>query len=551
MIFSDKLLNSSLEDIPFYEQEVNTFHSKNSIMLTLLGNKYYNLGNELKAKEYLTKALYLNKNCVPALYNLCIIYVLNGDPKVETLLDTYLKYHTLENKLKILITTRNRFPYFAYKHYKKIIVCQISDPRIRFHVYDTLIYLSAIQKTNVDLKLRLDFCKKQLSIKITDAAICGYFMARQYVETTSHPLYPITNENQRIDLNIHFETKEYIPHRKKNKRIRVGFVTPGFNKNAVSMFSYDIFNSLDIENFEVFVYYENDNYTRLLKSNKDVNWVSIKNSTNELVYKYIHDIHKIDILFDLMVFGSNRTRLFAMRPARVIINYLGYPGSSFMDCYTHRIVDKITDSEKYASKYNTEQLIYLPKTFICWKNLDPVVGIDFQTNEYPDKITIGIMNRTEKISSKCVSIWNKVSSKHNILFCVKSPVVIPYLKNAIYIKKYFPDRKDYYNIFNQFDYTIDTFPYSGTTTTAISLYMGCPVLSLYNETSLHVSNVSASFNIHSGLDEYVFKNVNSLLKFKFPKFRDNFRRKQIRKKFLKCMDSKGFIKEFENVLKTI
>jgi hypothetical protein len=189
---------------------------------------------------------------------------------------------------------------------------------------------------------------------------------------------------------------------------------------------------------------------------------------------------------------------------------------------------------------------------MLWRTLSPTVGIDFQPSAYStntNQIIIGILNDPTCVSSKCVMTYNAISSKHkNILYIVKSDTKIPKLKNALYIANSTRNLEEYYQLFNGFDYTIDTFPYSGTATTAASLYMGCPVLTFYNSNAQLSSNSSSFMNIDSGMDQFVFNSTSAVLRFKFIQYRDNYHRKQNRKKFLKSMDSVSFMKNFEQTI---
>lgn len=557
MDFVDKLINCTEDELPLYELETNTKYSKNTTAYTILGNKFYNIQNDTKAEEYLLKSLILDKSNFPSFYILCLLYTQQKDEKINKLLDTYFGNYELINKLKIITIIKPIFPEITLKILKTIAASSVfTNEELKNNIYLNIIHLSGLQKTNIDLLHCLDFCRMSLSIKITENAINSYYLARNYISSKIYELYPTDSENNRIDLDKFYKLREYVPHKKPNDLIHIGFISPDLNKNAVSMFSKNILNNMNPEKFKIFVYYDNgicDEYFEELRENKTIAWINIHKIPNETVYQYIHDIDKIDVLINLLVISKTaRNGLFYMRPAKYIINYLGFPGSTFMNCYTHRIVDKITDPPKYANQYNSEKLLYMPKTFICWNNILITNKIDFQPNINinvdTNKIIIGITNRPEKISPKCISWWNRLSAKHDIVFVVKSKKDIKDLKNTIYLRDYYEDRKDYYDLFNSFDYTMDTYPYSGTTTTAASLFMGCPVITLYDEKNHHVSNVSASFNINSGLEKYVVKDYS---KFKFVKFRDNYQRKMIRKKFLNCMEPKGFIKAFENMLEKI
>ena len=66
--------------------------------------------------------------------------------------------------------------------------------------------------------------------------------------------------------------------------------------------------------------------------------------------------------------------------------------------------------------------------------------------------------------------------------------------------------------YNQADIAIDSWPYSGTTTSCESLSMGCPVLSLYDSvTYFHAQNVTCSILKNSDLDFYVCSSTEEII----------------------------------------
>lgn len=69
--------------------------------------------------------------------------------------------------------------------------------------------------------------------------------------------------------------------------------------------------------------------------------------------------HEIDILVDLTALTFNgRFEIPAMKPAPLIINYLGYPGSGGCVAYDYTIVDSISLPPEYSASFS-EKLIYL------------------------------------------------------------------------------------------------------------------------------------------------------------------------------------------------
>ena len=125
------------------------------------------------------------------------------------------------------------------------------------------------------------------------------------------------------------------------------------------------------------------------------------------------------------------------------------------------------------------------------------------------------------------------------------------------------DRTTYLDVWNMIDVCIDTYSYSGTTTTCSSLSMGVPVFTIKGDR--HVSNVSTSLMLHtnqdlssyvaSNFDEYVGKiqgRIEAIRKEKsnmaeYTKSQNEYREK-VRHEFFIMMSPKDFMRRFEKVL---
>ena len=104
------------------------------------------------------------------------------------------------------------------------------------------------------------------------------------------------------------------------------------------------------------------------------------------------------------------------------------------------------------------------------------------------------------------------------------------------------------------DIVLDTFPYSGTTTTCNALYNSIPVVTMYNK-DYHSHNVSSSLLINAGLDELVCDDINQYINVvKYltinPVKIDEYK-KTVGEKFKKSMNVHEFMVSYENILKDL
>ena len=73
--------------------------------------------------------------------------------------------------------------------------------------------------------------------------------------------------------------------------------------------------------------------------------------------------HEIDIAVDLNGITSHcRTGIFALRPAPVQVNFLGYPGTMAADYIDYIIADEVVIPRMEHADF-TEKVVYLPDTY--------------------------------------------------------------------------------------------------------------------------------------------------------------------------------------------
>lgn len=354
-----------------------------------------------------------------------------------------------------------------------------------------------------------------------------------------------------------------LPNVEENEKINIGFVSADFVDHPVSYFVQPLLKGLNRSKFNIFCYSEN-----MLDKNKmfsDLHLRVIKHKPTQDVCELIQN-DKIHILFDLSGHtAGNRLDVFSQKPAPIQISYIGYPNTTGLDSMDYRITDNYCDDNQDQF---SETLLKLDDSFLCY---DPFVTPQI-TDQQPilknGYITFGCFNRLNKISDSVINVCKSLlDTVPNSQFIFKTKALMNKKVRETFLTKFGKNAErvkildctnthnEHLVVYNEVDISIDTFPYSGTTTSCESLLMGVPVLTLFKQ-HLHSNNVTSSLLKNSDLDFYVCHSqedftdkVSTLLGYDTNTFWKNLK-KDTREKFLsgKVCNQENFIKNFENAL---
>jgi predicted O-linked N-acetylglucosamine transferase (SPINDLY family) len=365
-------------------------------------------------------------------------------------------------------------------------------------------------------------------------------------------------------------------------KLRIGFISGDFICHPVSYFIHSILKFINYDIFDVYCY--SIKVVDLSGTFNKIKWKVMKN-TGPKELKTIIENDKIDILFDLASqTGDNRLDTFVLKPAPIQISYCGYPNTSGLLNMDYHIIDKYCDSDGVTpgpgglirpstQKYYTEKLIFMDN---CFLNYSPSIGLDnlpelvkvqpATENKY---LTIGTFNRYNKINDRVVAMWEKILTKcPNVRFVIKTKEFLTdslkeqfintWKDKEVYkrvtILHYADTYTDHLPDYNKMDIALDTYPYSGTTTSCEALLMGVPVLTLFDGVrQYHSQNVTASLMINSDLPEYVCLSEEEYIN-KVEYYANNLEqlvnlKQTVRDKFIKGIcDYPKFVSEFEDKL---
>lgn len=153
--------------------------------------------------------------------------------------------------------------------------------------------------------------------------------------------------------------------RERTGRLRIGYVSADFHDHATAHLTAGIYERHDRSRFEVFGYslgHEPENELRgRIRAGCDT-FADISQLSHREAAQRIAD-DRIDLLLDMKGFtGGGRPEIFALRPARLQLSYLGYPGSSGAGYIDFFVTDEMASPAGSAAHFS-EALAFLPGSY--------------------------------------------------------------------------------------------------------------------------------------------------------------------------------------------
>jgi predicted O-linked N-acetylglucosamine transferase (SPINDLY family) len=317
-------------------------------------------------------------------------------------------------------------------------------------------------------------------------------------------------------LKAHWST--YPNPRDPRKRLKIGYVSPDFNRHAVSYFIEPVLALHDKSQVEIFCYYNHNQYgpvTERLQALAD-HWIPCKHLSDDQLAAQIRT-DGIDILIDLAGHtGGNRLLTFARKPAPVQATYLGYPATTGLTAIDYRITDVHAEPPGMTEQLNVEQLWRLPDIFCCYRAHDnsPDV-IDHPPAADNGHVTFGCFNNFAKVTDPVLVLWarllEKVPTAHLLLEIhgIDDPVFRAEIEGRLARLGLPLDRvilvprkpENQYVLYNHIDIALDPFPCNGGTTSLDTLWMGVPFVTLAGRH--FTSRMGVTILTNAGLPELI------------------------------------------------
>lgn len=291
-----------------------------------------------------------------------------------------------------------------------------------------------------------------------------------------------------------------------SRRLRIGYFSPDLRAHPVSCFIEAPLIHHDRRGYEIWCYYlhpSGDVVTGRLKRQAD-HWAECHRLNDHQIAERIA-ADGIDILVDLAGHtGGNRPAVLARKPAPVIATWLGYPNTTGLRVVDYRLSDARCDPPGLTEHRHTERLVRLPQQW-CYSRPDVEAEVTALPATRRGYVRFGSFNNASKHSDEMLRVWAGILSRlpnARLLVWGVGTEHRARIRSIFEAAGIVAHRLDFSHrtsfaeqiaMYQDVDIALDTYPYSGVTTTFNSLWMGVPVVTL-------AGNVSAARSSHAILD---------------------------------------------------
>jgi len=282
-------------------------------------------------------------------------------------------------------------------------------------------------------------------------------------------------------------------------RIRIAYVSADFRNHAVSSLIAGMFECHDKSRFELTAISigpdDNSEIRQRLKRSFD-HFVDATTLSDEEIASRIRKT-EIDILIDLSGFTrGGRSNVFALRPAPIQVNYLGYPGTMGASYIDYIIADQTIIPDEYRRFYS-EKIAVLPNTYQPNDRKRIISDKAFTRSDVglPSQgFVFCCFNNNYKIIPRVFDGWMRVLKQveGSVLWLLEqNESAVSNLKKEAVTRGVGSERlvfakrmplPEHLARHKFADLFLDTLPYNAHTTASDALWAGLPVLTCIGET---------------------------------------------------------------------
>ena len=280
----------------------------------------------------------------------------------------------------------------------------------------------------------------------------------------------------------------------KKERRKIGYVSSDLRNHAIGFIMAELFECHNRDDYEITAYYcgiaPEDSLKDRIRKSVD-RWVDLREMSDEQAARKIVE-DGIEILIDVNGYTKDaRTKMFGMRPAPIIVNWLGYPGSMGSP-YHHYIIADEWIIPKENEKFFSEKVLRLP----CYQPNDRkrMVSLKKPTRQEAglpeDAFVFMSFNGAQKISRFTFDRWMQILNRvpNSVLWLLEAThaaTTTQRLRDEAKKRGVDPSRlvfapkaanPDHVARYALADLFLDNQPYGAHVTASDALWMGVPLL---------------------------------------------------------------------------
>lgn len=305
------------------------------------------------------------------------------------------------------------------------------------------------------------------------------------------------------------------PSKLADAPLRVGFVSAGFHAHASGVLVAGMFEELCKLDLEVQLFATSSDDGSNIRRRLQAAAHAFHDVSAQVPFEIARAVRSagIDILVDMDVWcGGGVPHAFALRPAPIQVNWLGYPGSSGAAFIDYIVVDRFVLPES-AREHYSESIAYLPR---CYQPTDTTREL----REPPPRAAFHLPD--EGVVFACFNNGYKLNPASFARLCAVLrgvPASVLWLLDPgraagerlraaardldvdplrLVISPKLP-HEQHIARHAHVDLFLDTHPYNAHTTASDALWAGCPVLTCPGDT--FAARVAGSLNHHLGMEK--------------------------------------------------
>ncbi|HTR58861.1 MAG TPA: tetratricopeptide repeat protein [Casimicrobiaceae bacterium] len=195
-------------------------------------------------------------------------------------------------------------------------------------------------------------------------------------------------------------------------RVRIAYIGPDFRTHPLANLLTEVIERHDRTRFEVFAYSfgpDEGSPARARFTAAFDRFVDVRGESFEATARRIAD-DRVAVLFDTSGYVIHaRSEIFALRPAPIQVNCIGFPGTLGADCYDYILTDRFVTPPEQQANF-AERFLYLPDCYLPSDSKRPIAATPSraQCGLPEDAFVFCCFNSSYKILPHVFEVWMRL-----------------------------------------------------------------------------------------------------------------------------------------------